>query len=63
MLVRPINQTYMPSRCITYQIHQFGGVGVIITRVRKVETGDGHPGGDEFVDHFFGVGGRAEGAD
>ncbi len=29
----------------------------------KVETSDGHTGSDEFVDHFFGVGGGAEGAD
>lgn len=29
----------------------------------KVETGYSHPVSDEFVNHFFGVGGWTEGAD
>jgi hypothetical protein len=50
------------SRCISYEINEFFGIGVIIPCVGKVKTCHSHPVCDEFVNHLLGVGRWTESA-
>lgn len=61
-LIRTIRQPFMSSWSTPHQLHQLGRIRIVIPRMGEVETSHRHSVRDEFVDHFFGVGGGSEGA-